>query len=151
MKKVFALLLALMLVASVAYAAPVYTVTSRDRYTDDLGVDVVRVRGTIAMDSTYGNNTTTARVGYALSPATIGMKSISQMRIEPSWAANVSGGTVISFRYTTAGKASDGTSNGSIRGYYTALASGVTAGGFASLPSYDLSDLTAVPFEAIGK
>lgn len=146
--KVLSVLLALCFLANTAFAAVSYTVTSRDRYTDDQGNDVVRSRGYITMDSSYPCDTATGRCGYAVKADQLGMNSIAQMAITPMVSTNV-GGNLVLFKYHNAGVADNG-STGAIRGYYTALATGVTAGGLASMPSYNLSDLTTVPFEAIG-
>ena len=154
MKKFLMFLLAFMVIAtSVAFASdPVYTVTSRDRYTDDQGNNVIRTRGTIAMTSAYINNySNSGRIGYQINPAWIGMNSISMMTIPVVFAKNVgASGSYIGFKHTGTGLSGGGVSGGTIVGFYTSVTTASMAVGFASLPSYDLSDLTAVPFEAIG-
>lgn len=151
MRKFLVLLVALVLVCGQCFAAPTYTVTSRDRYTDDAGNNVVRTRGYITMDSSYPCDTsTTYACGYPFKPSNIGMTSISQMNISPQYSTNVGG--VMLWKYHSSSLAGGNITQGSLRAYYMKIASAAntTQGGFASMPSYSLSDLTAVPFEAIG-
>ena len=151
MRKFLAILLAFMLVATSAFAAVTYTVQSRERTTDDQGKDVVKTRGVIAMDASYPCNTTTNRCGYAILPANLGMNSVSLFQVDPQWATAPTGGSVILFKYHSSGPSGAGVSGPTLRAYWAPSQTGtVSGGGFASMPSYSLVDLTAVPFQAIG-
>jgi hypothetical protein len=158
MKKVLGILVALCLISSQAFAAPVYTVTSTEKYRDVQGNNKIRVQGTIAFDSAYNCNATTKVCGEAITPAVLGLSSISRMSISPDFATavGVAGGLVF-FRYHTEGFTDNGVAGlegPNVRMY---IYGNITAGGLpfasgplVSSPSYNLSALTAVPFEAIG-
>ncbi len=160
--------LALIMIGQCAFAASAATLTvsSRERYTDDAGTSQVRVKGTIAFSSTYRCVTgATGPCGAAILPAQLGMTTIQQMVIEPSVAVNVgqnANGTLLFFKYHRLGNVDPQIagiapySGPNIRAYYWNISTaasgtlGATSTGLTSAPSYDLSDLTAVPFEAIG-
>jgi hypothetical protein len=160
MKKILSILALLVLVSSQAFAIT-YTVSSREDFTNAKGESKVRVYGTIAMDSSYPCNSTTKICGEVFLPAQIGMSAINQVLIDPPYS-NVVGaaGGVFFLRYHATGSAAANvaseagvTSYPNIRAYYTqAVPSNgpVINGPLVSMPSYDLSALTAVPFEAIG-
>lgn len=159
MKKFLALLTALVLLGSgLANASLQPTVNSRQRYEDASGTTYERVIGTLAFDSTYPGNSTTLIYGEPFPPKVIGLSSIAKMNIDSPYAQNVgpAGGT-ISFKYSAA-ECTVNTLGGcayapNVRGFYnraTATSTGTTDAPAVSLPSYDLSALTAVPFEAVG-
>lgn len=156
--KIFAILALTMFIGHSAFATLQPTVTSRQRYEAQDGTTYERVIGTLAFDSTYPGNSTTLIYGEALPPTILGLASIRKMNIEPTYAQNVgvTGGTIF-FKYS----ATECTQNplggclygSNVRAFYsraTATSTGVTDAPLVSLPSYDLSALTAVPFEAVG-
>lgn len=147
MKKLFTVAIALFTVfALVAPAhAVVYTRSSTERSTDDLGSDVKRVRGTIAFDSDYPCNIDTGRCGEDLLPTQLGMATITHMFIQ-SEHSTVAGSTLL-FEYDSAFTTGSG-GTGGIRANYSDTGIGGTS--LPSVPTYDLSGLTAVPFLAIG-
>lgn len=161
MKKILSILALLVLVSSQAFAIT-YTVSSREEFTDTKGNSKVRIYGTIAFDSAYPCNSSTKICGEVFLPTQIGLSTINQVMIDPTFATNVgTAGGVFLLRYHSTGSAAAGVASetgsvsySNIRGY---IAGNTTAGGPAfssgplvSMPSYDLSALTAVPFEAIG-
>jgi len=154
MKKLAAILMALCLISSQAFAVT-YTVSSTERFRDDQGNNKIRVQGTIAFDSAYPCNTTTGQCGESIEATNLGMNSISQMNIDPT-VSTVAGGLLI-FKYSPTGLRADGGAGSlgpNIRAYYSQIvssgATGTNQGALVSAPSYDLSLLTAVPFNAIG-
>lgn len=156
MKKFIALISLSLLVSQSAYASLVPTIESRDRYEDAEGVTYERVVGTLAFDSAYPGNSTTLIYGEPLPVSKLGLASVSKMNVDTAYAQNVgAAGGFILFRYAAA-EGTQGTPSGgvsyapSVRGYYSGGNGSLTAGPLVSLPSYDLSALTAVPFEAVG-
>lgn len=157
MKKL-AILVALCLISVQAMAAPTYTASSTEKYRDAQGNSKIRVQGTIAFDSAYNCNASTKICGEAINLSNIGLSSLDQITIEPTFANNVgvAGGVVI-FKYHPVGKVDDGVTGLEspnirmyINGNITAGGPAFSSGPLVSAPSYDLSALTAVPFSAIG-
>lgn len=151
MKKLAAFVMALCLISSQAFAVT-YTVTSTEKYRDVNGDNQIRVKGTIAFDSAYPCNTTTGQCGENIEATNLGMETIDQMVIDPSFSTVAAG--LLLFKYHATGlraKAGSQTDGPNIRAYYsTQGVSGVTGSAFVSAPSYNLALLTAVPFVAYG-
>lgn len=154
MKKFLAIFIVMLLVSSQAFAALVPTVTSRQRYEDSNGTTYERVLGTLAFDSTYPCNTSTGICGEPLPSTKLGLSSVKRMAIDPAMST-VAGGVLI-MKYHSAGLSGVGGDTAAdqpnVRAYYTGLpsATNTTAAALVSAASYDLSLLTAVPFEAVG-
>lgn len=160
MKKILSVLALLVLISSQAFAIT-YTVNSREKFTDTDGNAKVRVYGTIAFDSSYPCNSSTKICGEVFLPTQIGLSAITQVIIDPPVATGVgASGGLFFVRYHATGSAAAGvasetgsTSYPNIRAYYTQASpsnGAVINGPLVSMPSYDLSALTAVPFLAIG-
>lgn len=147
MKKMFAIVMALCLISSQAFAIT-YTVSSTEKFRDSQGNNKIRVQGTIDFDSVYPCNTTTGRCGEDLLPSHIGLDSISQIVIDPR-VSSTAGGLLL-FKYHPTGLSGSGGTSGNIRAYYAGANGSSNVGGFVSAPTYDLSALTSSPFMAVG-
>jgi len=154
MKKFFTIAIALLMVFALAVPAHavVYTVSDTIREKNDQGDDFKRVYGTIAFDSDYPCNNTTGRCGEVLTPSQIGMNTITQLFIDGDVDTGAIGYFV--FKYHAAGLSGSGSTTSVIRAYIPSMGEGDTAttiqAPMASAPTYDLSALIAVPFQAIG-
>jgi len=153
MKKLFTFAVALLMVF--ALAVPAYAIVyDRDtvlRQKDELGNDVKIVIGTIAFDSGYECDVVTGgsgRCGEVLTPSQIGMTTITHMFIEGAHVDNAS--TFFVFDYDAAYLVDTGATGGIRANYSSDKTGGVAGVSVPSVPTYDLSGLTAVPFMAIG-
>ena len=145
MKKVMALLVVALLISSMAFAAVVPSVQSRQRYEDSSGTSYERVIGTLAFDSTYPCNGISC--GETFGPRQmLGLTSITKMTIDPAYTGASSANGYVTFLYKSSGVDGNNLSIGRLFGVM--VISG--AAQIVSSPSGDYSSMTAVPFEAVG-
>ncbi len=156
MKKILAILVLTLFVGQAAFAFTP-TVTSRQRYEDSQGTTYERVLGNLAFDTAYPCNSSTTICGESLLPNQLGLASVTKMTIENEVATAVGAGQggLIVFKYHKSGKGAGATTGssiegGNVRAYVESNLGANFSGPLVSMASYDLSALTAVPFEAVG-
>jgi len=153
MKKLFTLAIALLMVFGLAVPvyAITYTVDNTVRENDDLGTTIKTVLGTIAFDSDYPCDNSvggTSQCGEDLSPTQLGMTTIAQMFIESEHIEGAA--SLMSFDYDATFLTGSG-GTGGIRANFSDVSAGSGASAsYPSVPTYDLSALTAIPYLAIG-
>lgn len=146
MKKFLAILLAMLLLSSSAFAAVVVTVSSENRYEDSLGRSYKQVIGTLAFDSTYACTGATCGEPFP-AQGKLGLASISAWR-SPFVYSTLSASYVTAVaenKVASGGVDASGGTDGRL------LLIGVSyVGTLVSAVSGNQSILSAVPFEAIG-